>query len=92
MLHVSDISKGCGYSSQQDRHDLCPQGAYLLLGENDHQTNKVISDLGWGTCNEEANRMIRYVCRLNLSLSMGSLLVKVLQESLSVGTGYEKNK
>lgn len=60
LLHASDISKGCVYNSKQDRHDLCPRGAYLPLGENDQsnqRSNKqVISDCG--KCYEETNKMI----------------------------------
>lgn len=52
--------QGCGYNSKQDRYDLCPQGAYLLLGEKDQsnqQINKqVISDCG--NCYEVTKKMI----------------------------------
>lgn len=54
--------QGCGYNSKQDRYDLCPQGAYLLLGEKDQsnqQINKqVISDCG--NCYEVTKKMIWY--------------------------------
>lgn len=43
LLYASDISKGCEYSSQQDRHDRCPLGAYFLSGGVINQINKSIS-------------------------------------------------